>query len=136
MKFGSRLSVARMSAVLLASTVAVASIAAAVANWAVLGERHVRDRVDHDTIVVTARRGSFDALKFAVSGNPVHFKKVVVHYRNGKEEIDLRDVIPAGGESRVIDLKGGNRNIRRIDFWYEANSVGRAGAKIKVFGRH
>ncbi len=126
---------------LLALTLLVASIVA-VSNatppdqWVKLGERHVNDKADKDTVMVTGLRGMFSAIKFSVSGHAVNFKKVVVHYRNGgKEEIELRSVIPAGGESRTIDLKAKERVINRIEFWYEAVSVGKAGATVKVFGK-
>ena len=85
---------------------------------------------------VTKRFGKFTALKIMVKGHDVHFQKVVVHFHNGsKEELTLRDVIPAGGESRVIDLPGKERVIKNIDFWYEAESVGHAGAEVSVWGR-
>jgi hypothetical protein len=48
----------------------------------------------------------------------------------------LRDVIRAGGESRVIDLRGDARDITRIEFWYDAQTLGRGrGARVEVWGR-
>ncbi len=124
---------------LLVSVVALFALCSALAyaaTWSKIGERHVNDRADHDTVMVTGDRGMFDALKFKVSGHAVHFIKVVVHFRNGgKQELQMRDVIPAGGESRVIDLNANNRVIRKIDFWYEANSIGKAGATVAIWGR-
>lgn len=109
---------------------------ASAADWDKIGERRVTDRADYDTIIVTAARGGFDALKLHVKEHAVRFYKVVVHYRNGKsDELELRDVIPAGGESRVIDLRGGKRVIRSIEFRYEAKSLGRDGATVTVWGR-
>jgi hypothetical protein len=43
-------------------------------------------------------------------------------------------MIPAGGQSRIIDLKGGDRVIKKIDFWYETKSLGRNRALVKVYG--
>lgn len=116
--------------------IGAASFASPPATWVKLGERHVNDRADHDTISVTGARGMFTAVKFSVSDHAVNFKKVVIHYRNGgKEEVELRANIPAGGETRVIDLNGSDRVINRIEFWYEAVTVGRAGATVKAWGR-
>ena len=63
---------------------------------------------------------------------------LVVHFGDGSDQtLDLRDVIPAGGHSRIIDLEGGDRVIRSIDFWYDAQSIGRGkGATVRVFGQH
>jgi hypothetical protein len=44
---------------------------------------------------------------------------VVVRYGNGQtEELAVRDRIPAGGATRVIDLPGDRRVIESVDLWY------------------
>jgi hypothetical protein len=131
-----------MRRVRLAVGLAVVAVLAAAGTaradrWVLLGERVVNDRLDHDTIAVTGARGDYEAIKLAVRGNPVHFLDVKVHYANGgTQDVSIRSVIPAGGESRVIDLRGGDRVINRVEFWYEANSIGRGRrARIRLFGR-
>lgn len=106
-------------------------------DWALLGERSVTDRGDHDTVVVSGVRGTFTAVKFEVQRHAVDFQRVVIHFGNGDDQkVDLRDTIRAGGETRVIDIEGANRVIRSIDFWYDANTIGRGGrAVVRVLGR-
>lgn len=106
-------------------------------EWALLGERTVTDRGDHDTVVVSGVRGTFTAVKFEVQRHAVDFQRVVVHFGNGDDQkVDLRDTIRAGGETRVIDIEGANRVIRSIDFWYDANTIGRGGrAVVRALGR-
>ncbi len=104
-------------------------------RWVKLGERGVTDRVDYDTIVVTAARGDFTALKIRVRVRAVQFREVKVHFGNGEvQELVLRDVIPAGGESRVLDLEGRDRVITKITFKYDAQSLG-GHARVIVYGR-
>jgi hypothetical protein len=106
-------------------------------GWTLLGERRVTDKLDHDTIAVTATRGDFHRLQLRVLERPVQFHKVVVHFGNGEsQELELREVIRAGGRSRAIDLSGGDRVIRTIDLWYDAQSVAGKGALVRVFGQH
>jgi hypothetical protein len=107
-------------------------------RWTLLGTRTVTDRLDHDTIMVTATRGTFDALRFEVRGRSVDFHRVVIHFANGRDQdVQMRDTVRAGGASRVIDIDGRDRTIRSIDFWYDANSIGRGGrATVRVQGRH
>ncbi len=113
-----------------------AAVALAASEWVVLGERTVTDRLDHDTIVVTAARGDFSAIRLTVHRRAVDFHRVVVHFANGgDQEIALRATIPAGGESRVIDLRAGERVIRSIDLWYDARSLAGRKAVVRVFGR-
>ncbi len=107
-------------------------------NWVLLGERNVTDRLDHDTVVVTGSRGTFTAVKFEIRRRAVDFHRVVVHFANGSEQnVELRNTIRAGGESRVIDIDGADRVIRSIDFWYDTASIGRGQrATVRVLGRH
>jgi len=106
-------------------------------DWALLGERTVTDRGDHDTVVVSGVRGTFTAVKFEVQRHAVDFQRVVIHFGNGDDQkLELRDTIRAGGETRVIDIEGANRVIRSIDFWYDANTIGRGGrAVVRALGR-
>lgn len=112
-----------------------APVPAPLRDWVLLGERIVTDRLDHDAIVVTAARGDFRAIKITVNRAAVDFHRVVVHYRNGgKQEIELRSTIPAGDESRVIDLNGAERIINRVEFWYDARTIRGRRAVIRLFG--
>ena len=118
--------------VLVLATVGSASAARL---WVHLGDRSVTDRVDHDVIVVTGDRGTFTALRLAVRKRAVQFHRVRVVFGNGEvQELELRQVIPAGGESRVIDLAGGSRVIRRVELWYDAQSLG-GRAVVRLAGR-
>jgi hypothetical protein len=105
--------------------------------WKLLGTRTVNWAVDHDEVIVTGFEGDFEAIQIKVFRAPVHFRSVKVHFRNGGvQDIDLREVIPAGGQSRVIDLNGTERVISRITFWYDtARPAVRGRAVVKIFGR-
>jgi hypothetical protein len=106
------------------------------AGWTLLGERRVSDAVDHDVIAVTAARGDFRKLQLRVLDRGVQFRQVIVHFANDdRQEIELRDVIPAGGRSRVIDLAGGDRVIRSVELRYDAQSLGGRPARVRVYGQ-
>jgi hypothetical protein len=107
------------------------------AQWVILGSQTVTDRADHDTIRVTGAKGTFTAVKFEVRQRAVDFHRVVIHFANGGDQnVELRNTIRAGGESRVIDIDGADRVIRSIDFWYDAKTLGRGGrAIVRVLGR-
>ncbi len=114
----------------------LAAVPAVAQPWVLLGQRIVTDRLDHDSIAVTAARGDFSAIKLTVHRRPVDVHRVVVFFANGEsQEIELRSTIPAGGESRVIDLRGGDRVIRSVELWYDARSLAGRRAVVRVFGR-
>jgi len=133
----------RNSAALLALTLtaalltAGAALAGKQAGWERLGERHVTDRIDHDEITVTSAKGDFKALRIRVKGHAVQIHDMKVHFANGRtQDVSLRTVIPAGGESRVIDLEGTDRVIRRVTFVYDAQTLGGRQATVVLFGRN
>ncbi len=84
-------------------------------------------------------KGPFDnfrKIKFKVTDAPLNMQRMVVTYDNGQpDNIDIRQNIPQGGESRVIDLRGiGKRSVRRIDFWYDTKGFLKGKADVTVFG--
>lgn len=104
-------------------------------DWIPLGARQVNDRADHDVIAVTSARGDFRRIKLVVQRHSVDFHRVVVHFGNGSsQEIALRNTIPAGGETRAIDLAGSERVIRSVELWYDANTIRGRRAQVRLFG--
>src|SRR5688572_21216954 len=90
--------------------------------WENLGSAKVNGAADYDEIIVTALEGDFTAIKLFVENEGIHFDRVVVHFGNGgKEEMIIREIIPAGGETRVMDLRGRERVIRKVSFFYKGN---------------
>ncbi|MBS1791813.1 MAG: hypothetical protein JST85_29170 [Acidobacteria bacterium] len=104
------------------------------ARWEYLGQSNVDGRADHDTIRVNAR-GAFRAIQFQVSGGPIEFNRVVVHFENGADvEVSVRDQIRSGGKTRAIDLPGDRRRIQSVEVWYEKGNWGRRRPNLKVYG--
>jgi hypothetical protein len=115
-----------MSARKLLSTVAAVlllllsiSSASYAKGWVYLGEAHVDGAVDHDKIKVGRPEGRFRAIQLRVDRAAIEFRHVVVHYANGtSEEVQVRKRIRAGGSTRDIDLRGGDRVVESVELWY------------------
>lgn len=91
---------------------------------------------DHDGIVVKGPNDNFRKIKIAVRDAPLNLRKMVVTYDGGGvQNINVRYDIPKNGESREIDLNGGSRSIRRIDFWYDTKGILNGTADVTVYGR-
>ena len=101
-----------------------------------LGEAHVDGAVDHDRIVVTAARGEYRAIQIRVENAAIDFDRVVVHFGNGtSERIALRHRIPAGEETRIVDLPGKRRVVESVEFWYaRGNWANPNRPKVALFG--
>lgn len=104
-------------------------------SWRNLGTVHAKHTADQDALNVPGPHDYYRKLKFKVTDAPVNIQKIVVRYDDGApENIDIRQEIPKGGESRVIDLRGGKRKLKSIEFWYDTKGVFNGTADVTVFG--
>jgi hypothetical protein len=110
--------------------------AGATGTWRVLGTTQAKFTADHDVIIVAGPYDFFRKLKFKVTDAPLNLQRIVVRYDDGglPEKIDVRYNIPQGGESRVIDLKGGKRKLKSVEFWYDTKGILKGRADVTLFG--
>src|SRR5262245_31962851 len=84
-------------------------------SWVFLGQTTVDGQRDRDRISIGRNEGRFSSIQLRVTGAPVEFQRVVVNYANGtSEEVEFRDYIQAGGQTRSIDLRGHERSINSV----------------------
>jgi hypothetical protein len=119
-------------ALLLLMSVGQAAFAQGARRWVLLGQTTVDGQRDRDTIAIGRSEGTFRSIQLRVTGAPVEFQRVVVRFANGtSEEVEFRDYIPAGGQTRAIDLRGNDRVISSVDFLY-SRARWRHGARPRV----
>ena len=88
-------------------------------TWQHIGTANVGFKADRDVVVVTGA-DTFRKLKFKVKDAKIEILDIDVIFENeGHQDIQVRSVIERGGESRVIDLKGNTRRIKKIAFVYK-----------------
>jgi hypothetical protein len=110
--------------------------AGGVGTWRLLGHTQAKFSADHDAIFVAGPYDYFRRLKFKVTDAPINMVRMIVRYDDGglPENIDIRFNIPQGGESRVIDLKGGRRKLKSVEFWYDTQGILNGRADVTLFG--
>ncbi len=103
--------------------------------WSTLGERTVDGKIDRDTIQVGKEDGRFKAIKLEVDNSAIVLFDIKVTFGNGETfEPKTRLVFEKGATSRVIDLPGEKRGIKKIELRY-ANLPGGGRARVQVHGR-
>jgi hypothetical protein len=87
-------------------------------GWHKIGETYVDFKRDRDEInVLGADR--FASLQFAVTEAPVHVMKLEVQYEDGSmKEVPVDMILEPGAESKIIDLKGAESNVKKVIFVY------------------
>jgi hypothetical protein len=102
-------------------------------HWVYLGSTQIDGGVDHDKIKCHGK-DTYRALEFRVTGSAVQFDRINVVYGNhNSEPLPFRfRVAPGGG--REIDLRGGERDIAYVEFWYQKASWG-SKPEVRLYGK-
>ena len=104
-------------------------------DWKILGDAKIERKSGTTQIDFGADQGLVKRIKFEVRGADVQFKKVTVSFENGDpEDIDVRDTVKRGGKTRAIDLKGGNRAIKRVVIAFKVDKDTDRDARIILLG--
>jgi hypothetical protein len=124
------------AAVALLALLALAALDARADEWERLGSRVVAFAAERDVIDCRGE-GRFTALMFEVEDGDVEMFDFVVTFGNGERvSPPTRLVFDGDNRTRVIDLPGRDKAIRRIDFFYKSIRVTRDGrATIHLYGR-
>jgi hypothetical protein len=104
-------------------------------GWHKIGETTVSFQKEKDEILVVGA-DKFAKIKFKVENEPINLQSLEVYYDKGdKQDIMVNMPVKAPGESRVIDLNGGERDLKKIVFVYKtmANNQDKK-AHVEVWG--
>jgi len=100
-------------------------------EWVRLGERTVDGKRDRDVITVGAREGTYRRIMIVVERDPLEMFDVVVTFGDGTQFAPrTRAVFNPETRSHVIDLPGGRRVIRTVEFHYGNLTGGHAVAEL------
>jgi hypothetical protein len=89
-------------------------------GWHKIGETTASFKSENESIIVLGA-DKFKAIKLKVTEAPVNIQSLQVFYESGEvEEINVRNEIQAGGETREIDLKNGmSKELKKVVFVYK-----------------
>lgn len=104
-------------------------------GWEKLGERVIQGRGDKDTIVVTGREGTFTRIKLEAEHSALELWDLEVTFGDGTTfSPNTRLLFAKNSGSRVIDLPGGQRAIRKVEFRY-GNLPGGGRAQLELWAK-
>lgn len=104
-------------------------------GWHKIGETTVDFKAEKDALLVLGA-DSFKDIAIKVTDAPIHIHDLTVYYENGQSEnIQLRNDFNPGDESRIINLNGQNRKLKKVVFDYGtvANWRGEKG-HVELYG--
>lgn len=105
------------------------------AGWHKIAETVANLKSDRDEVLVTGA-DHFKAIRLKVTDAPVEITDLTVVFENGqKQDIQVRNLIKAGDQTRVIDLEGQNRAIKKIVIMYKSAPTGdHDKARVEIWG--
>jgi hypothetical protein len=104
-------------------------------GWTHIGHLTASFKSQNESLAVLGA-DEFTALKIKVTEGPVHIERLQVFYESGDmEEIEVREHFRSGTESRVINLRHSDRDIKKVAFTYHSDpNVKGEKADIDVYG--
>jgi len=76
------------------------------------------------------------AIKLKVISGGVNLHRCEVWFSDGsKKDIEMRNDVPAGSESREIRLSDQMQAVSKIVFWYDTRNYGNQKAEIELWGK-
>lgn len=104
--------------------------------WAELGCHRVGFLETNDVIRVGRREGAFRALKLTVEDSTLRLNRMrVVFGDRSVQTFDVRSAIPAGSETRAIELDGRRRTIERVELEYIPTISLKRGPRVCVLAQ-
>lgn len=104
-------------------------------GWQFIGDKIAAYGVDRDVLWVKGN-DAFRQMKIRVTSAPLHIIDMDVYFENGEKlNVPLKNNFRQGQESRVIDLPGGVRQIKKIEFLYETIGTRKGKARVAVWGK-
>jgi hypothetical protein len=105
--------------------------------WRYLGDKSVGFGVDRDVLHFSNWGDNVRQLKIKVTDGPLQMYSMVVHFDNGgTQNVELRNRFSQGSWSRVIDLDGGLRSLKKIEFVYETKGFLKGKSRVAVWGKN
>lgn len=105
-------------------------------DWTSLGSRVIDYTLDHDVVSLNNSKEAFTSLKVTVKGGSINMHKATVHFANGdKQDIEFPEVVTPESGGKVIDLKGNERVIEKVTFWYDTKKTANEKATVEVWGK-
>ncbi len=105
-------------------------------GWHKIAQTTADLKKDRDEVMVVGA-DHYQAIRLKVTDVPVEITDFTVFYENGtKQDISVRALIKAGDQTRVIDLDGKDRAIKKIVLMYKSvPNANHDKSVIEIWGR-
>ncbi|MDP2915892.1 MAG: hypothetical protein Q8O91_10620 [Candidatus Aminicenantes bacterium] len=105
-------------------------------GWDFLGKRQVSLGVDHDTVTIPPGARTLSRLLIVVRMNDLELYDIKVTFESGEVfDTKFRGRFLANRDTQIVDLPGGARRVRRVDFRYRSLLRTARRAEVELWGK-
>jgi len=105
-------------------------------TWTLLGTRTVDYSLDRDVINFKESGEYFQTLKFIVKNGTLNMHKCTVHFADGDSKvIELSEEMNRTNDGRILDMRGSNRKIEKVTFWYDSKNDSKDKSIVELWGK-
>ena len=105
-------------------------------SWGKVGESTVEPTASGMTTVTAVAGLPLKAIKIKVLKGGVNLHRCEIWFNDGtRKSIELRNDVPAGNESREINLTDNNEQVSKVVFWYDTRNYGNQRASVELWGK-
>ena len=104
-------------------------------GWHKIGEVKADFKMENESIAVMGK-DKFKSILLKVTDAPINIANIEVIYESGdKENFDVKNEMKPNSETRVIDLKSPNQEIKKVVFTYKTLPNSQADkAQVELYG--
>jgi hypothetical protein len=107
-----------------------------VIRWEVIGHKKVDTRFDRVEIPIKIESNKSQAIRFSINNGPLEIHHAKLHFNDGEvQTIPLRRKYKAGNMSKIVDLRGGLRNIVKCELHYIPDRLAKSSPVIEFWAR-
>lgn len=122
--------------ILLALSPALSSHTFKQGNWVKLGDRTVNYTVDRSEIVLQQLSTSPSALRVKVIKGAINLHRCVVYFNDNQTlQLDVLNSVPAGSESKILELPAPAKAITKLVFTYDMKNRASQQVAVEVWAR-
>jgi len=104
-------------------------------GWTLIGTRAVDYTLDRDVVSISDKQ-YFSELKFIVKNGTLNMHKCTVHFAGGDtKDIAFSDEVNKSNDGRILDLKGSNKTIEKVTFWYDTKNDSNNKSIVELWGK-
>lgn len=105
-------------------------------RWAVIGFDQVKFNQDKGEIPLKIKDKAFASVRLTFQGKAIDMHHLSIHFDNGESQtVPLKKSFKDGDVSKIIDLHGGLRTIKKVEYFYTPDLLAKKKAFVELIGK-